>query len=105
MKALKITDSDSTCFEATMSRGFNLHSAPIEEWTAVPDSLAHAISVVDVAAKGGSGFIRLRFPDGNGIEIKSFCSGSPEEALQEAKDELAFNGADESNLEWWEDCR
>lgn len=88
-----------------MSRGFNPHSSQIEEWTAVPDAYAHATSVTDVAAKGGSGFIRLRFPDGNGIEIKSFCSGSPEEALQEAKDDLVFDGEDESNLEWWKDFR
>ncbi len=105
MKALKVNDTDSTCFEAVISRGFNPHGRQVEEWTAVPDCFDNAVRVTDVAAKGGSSFIRLRFPDGNCIEIKSFCADSPEEALREAKDELEFHNADENNLDWWKDCR
>lgn len=105
MKALKITSSDSTCVGATISRGFNPSSIELEEWTAVPDALANAVKVVDVAAKHGSGFIRLEFPDGSTTEVKSFCCESPEEAIKEALDELQFDGAKEDDLDWWEDCR
>ena len=102
MKALKINESDSTCFEATMSRGLSRQEI-IEEWTAVPDCWGHANSVTEIVAKFGSSFICLKFPNGNSVEIKNFTCSSPEEALQEARKEQSLDCVSEDDLEWWQD--
>lgn len=95
MKALKVTSSDSLCVEAGWGK-----DTP-DSFVAVPDIYQKADLVEVVYTKHSSDFLRLRI-DSEYVEIKLFEEDTPESAINSAKEELVFEGYENSeDLNFW----
>lgn len=90
MKAIKITDTDSTCVEA----GWNSNTE-VGEFAAVPDWV-EGDSACFIARKHGSNLIKV-----GELRLRAFVDETKSVAIEEAHADMEFDGVCETDKEWW----
>lgn len=102
MKAIEVSDYDSTCFDAGFSAGHFNDNQEVE-YAAIPDIYSGAVRAIFVARKHFSDYVLLKFPDKKEVRIASFIDSSPESAIAEAESALVEESKLENDVNWWQD--